>query len=288
MRGKNLLSSKQYCFIHGRSTATQLLSYLDKYIDTIVSGIVVDAIHFDFNKAFDNVPHERLLVKLESHGINSNVLKWIKAFLRSGCQIVNLRGWNQIQQLPWMDSPKVVSPDLYFLSYSCEVVKCGTYLFADRQITTKEDALQLQSDINSLQQLSEKKNTQKNVMSWHWENFITLPTLRSTPFHQQELEHVFEQKDLGVILHAELKFDEHLPVKVKKANAIAGLIRRTFLYLDGTLLKKLFTTFVRPILNMDKWYGHNIWKNIWPFWKMCNTEQQNWWIVFITWATHKG
>ena len=92
MRGKNLLSSKQYCFIHGRSTATQLLSYLDKYIDTIVSGIVVDAIHFDFNKAFDNVPHERLLGKLESHGINSNVLEWIKAFLRSGCQIVNFKG----------------------------------------------------------------------------------------------------------------------------------------------------------------------------------------------------
>ena len=42
-----------------------------------------------------------------------------------------------------------------------EVVKCGTYLFADdtkifRQITTKEDALQLQSDINSLKQWSQK------------------------------------------------------------------------------------------------------------------------------------
>ena len=42
-----------------------------------------------------------------------------------------------------------------------EVVKCGTYLFADdtkifRQITTKEDALQLQSDINSLEQWSQK------------------------------------------------------------------------------------------------------------------------------------
>ena len=33
-----------------------------------------------------------------------------------------------------------------------EVVKCGTYLFAD---DTKEDALQLQSDINSLAQWSQ-------------------------------------------------------------------------------------------------------------------------------------
>ena len=42
-----------------------------------------------------------------------------------------------------------------------EIVKCDTYLFADdtktfRQITTKEDALQLQSDINSLEQWSQK------------------------------------------------------------------------------------------------------------------------------------
>ena len=44
-------------------------------------------------------------------------------------------------------------------------------------------------------------------------------------------------------------------VKVKKANAIAGLIRRTFSYLDGPLFKKLFTTFVRPHLE----YGQVIW-----------------------------
>ena len=38
MRAENLLSSKQYGFINGRSAMTQLLSYLDKCIDTIVSG----------------------------------------------------------------------------------------------------------------------------------------------------------------------------------------------------------------------------------------------------------
>ena len=44
-------------------------------------------------------------------------------------------------------------------------------------------------------------------------------------------------------------------MKVKKANAIAGLIRRTFSNLDCPLLKKLFTTFVRPYLA----YGQVIW-----------------------------
>ena len=42
---------------------------------------------------------------------------------------------------------------------------------------------------------------------------------------------------------------------MKKANAIAGLIHRTFSYLDGPLFKKLFPTFVRPHLE----YGQAIW-----------------------------
>ena len=46
MRDENLLSSKQYGFITGRSIITPLLSHLDKCIDTIVSGGVVDTIYF--------------------------------------------------------------------------------------------------------------------------------------------------------------------------------------------------------------------------------------------------
>ena len=42
---------------------------------------VVDTIYFDFVKAFDNVPHERLLDKLKSYGINGKALEQIKTFL---------------------------------------------------------------------------------------------------------------------------------------------------------------------------------------------------------------
>ena len=76
MRAENLLSSKQCGVINGRSITTQLLSYLDKGIDTIVSGGVVDTIYFDFAKAFGSAPHERLLGKLKSYGFK--VLEWLK------------------------------------------------------------------------------------------------------------------------------------------------------------------------------------------------------------------
>ena len=133
-------------------------------------------------------------------------------------------------------------------------MKCGTYLFADtkifRQITTKEEELQLQLDINSLEQWSQEWQLavhSKNVVLTLGKLYSITHTEKYT-LHRQELEHNFEQKDLGVILDAKLKLDEHILVKVKKANTIAGLIRRTFSYLDGPLFKKLFTTFIRPHL----------------------------------------
>ena len=63
--------------------------------------------------------------------------------------------------------------------------------------------------------------------------------------NRQKLEYAFEQKDLEVILSAELKLDERTSMKVKKVNVIVELIRRNFSYLYCLLLKKLFTTFVR-------------------------------------------
>ena len=92
MRAENLLSSKQYGFINGRSTKTQLLSYLDKCTDTIISGGFPDKTYFDFAKAFDSVPHERLLGKLKSYGVNGKALEWIKAFLSNRRRIVNVNG----------------------------------------------------------------------------------------------------------------------------------------------------------------------------------------------------
>ena len=70
-----------------------------------------------------------------------------------------------------------------------------------------------------------------------------------------ELEHVFDEKDIGIIVDSEIRFDEHITVKVKKANSMAGLIRRSFSYLDPSQLKILYVAFVRPHLE----YGNAVW-----------------------------
>ena len=52
----------------------------------------VDAIYLDCKKAFDTVPHKRLLAKLEAYGISGKVLGWIKCFLSDRSQKVSIKG----------------------------------------------------------------------------------------------------------------------------------------------------------------------------------------------------
>ena len=56
------------------------------------SGSDVDVIFVDFAKAFNKVPHQRLLSKLKSHGISGKVLNWIKNWLSGRVQRVQVKG----------------------------------------------------------------------------------------------------------------------------------------------------------------------------------------------------
>ena len=66
--------------------------------------------------------------------------------------------------------------------------------------------------------------------------------------NDNEIEHVFEEKDLGITIDFELKFEQHISKVVNTANAIVGQIRRSFSYLDCDTFKRIYTAFVRPHL----------------------------------------
>ena len=59
-----LFTNKQFGFLKGRSTVTQLLQILDDWTETLESGGRIDVIYTDFEEAFDKVSHNRLLNKL--------------------------------------------------------------------------------------------------------------------------------------------------------------------------------------------------------------------------------
>jgi len=70
----HLFSNKQFGFIKGRSTSLQLSKILDKWTELLENGGQIYVIYTDFEKAFDKIPHKRLISKLFSYGLNKDII----------------------------------------------------------------------------------------------------------------------------------------------------------------------------------------------------------------------
>ena len=77
----NLFAKEQYGFMKKKSTALQLLRFLDEVSIGLDEGHEVHVLYTDIEKAFDRVPHKRLLIKLQKYGIDEKTLAWIEDFL---------------------------------------------------------------------------------------------------------------------------------------------------------------------------------------------------------------
>nr|XP_047122999.1 uncharacterized protein LOC124806284 [Hydra vulgaris] len=75
-----ILEEHQHGFIKNKCCTTNLLETIDFITLNIESHTPIDVVLLDFAKAFDTVPHNRLLLKLRAHGIDGLVLKWIESY----------------------------------------------------------------------------------------------------------------------------------------------------------------------------------------------------------------
>ena len=99
METNSLFTKHQYGFRKGSSCVTQLIDVIDNWTKSLDDRNDLDVIYFDFQKAFDTVPHERLLTKLHAYGIRGKVLLWIRDFLNERKQRVVLNG----EESNWLD-----------------------------------------------------------------------------------------------------------------------------------------------------------------------------------------
>jgi hypothetical protein len=86
----DLVSVHQHGFVRKKACVTNLLESLDSITCSLAYKKWVDVILLDFAKAFDKVPHKRLVHKLEAYGFTGCLLKWVKDFLRARKQRVVL------------------------------------------------------------------------------------------------------------------------------------------------------------------------------------------------------
>ena len=69
-----LINDTQHGFVRIKSCLTNLLVFMEEVTNYLDSGFPVDVIYLDFQKAFDKVPHRRLILKLQAHGFGGNAL----------------------------------------------------------------------------------------------------------------------------------------------------------------------------------------------------------------------
>ena len=155
----DLLCQNQHGFTKGRSCLTNLLTSIENWTREMDQGNDVDVIYLDFAKAFDSVPHKRLLKKLEGYGIRGKLLAWIQDFLQDRKQrvIYNDEASDWTQVLSGVPQGSVLGPTLFILYVMDipEVIKSSVDMFADdtklyRAIRNDEDIEMLQSDVNTL------------------------------------------------------------------------------------------------------------------------------------------
>ena len=87
-----LLNSSQHGFLKARSRLTNMLCFLEEITKWIDEGSPVDIMYLHFQKTFDKVQHQRLLLILKAHGIGDGIIEWIEQWLTDRRQRVVVDG----------------------------------------------------------------------------------------------------------------------------------------------------------------------------------------------------
>ena len=225
-----------------------------------------DMIILDFSKAFNKVPHQRLINKLQFYVIKGSTLTWLKSWLTSRSQGVIIDGMcsKSVDVTSGVPQGTVLGP-LMFLSFINDMqddLVCTLRLFSDgallyHKITYNDDTLALQRDLDKLGLWADRWQMLFNPFKCYKMSVFRSrsPVGKDYTLYNQTLVAVEQHPYLGVSLSSDLQWNPHVDKIAKKRNSSLAFVRRNLYACSEETKRAAYVSLVRPYLE----YATAVW-----------------------------